>query len=47
MKDSTEYTGIESYVFEKYESNDISWVPLMKSLSLKGKLDKIVEEEGE
>lgn len=35
-KDSTEYTGIESYVFEKYDSGDISWVPLMKAICLKG-----------
>ncbi len=24
-KEPTEYTGIESYIFEKWENNDLSW----------------------
>ena len=48
-KDSSDYTGIESYVVERvgllilmissflqYEDGDISWVPLMKAICLKG-----------
>jgi hypothetical protein len=35
-KDSTDYTGIESYVFEQYEGGEVSWVPLMKAICLKG-----------
>ena len=35
-KDSTDYTGIESYVNDLYEGGDISWVPLMKAICLKG-----------
>jgi hypothetical protein len=35
-KDSTDYTGIESYVYDQYESGEISWVPLMKAICLKG-----------
>lgn len=35
-KDSTDYTGIESYVHDLYEGGDISWVPLMKAICLKG-----------
>lgn len=46
MKDQTEFTGIESYVSEKYAARDISWVPLMKALCLKN--SKYQEEnEGE
>ena len=33
-KDPTEFTGIESYVAEMYEKEDISWVPIMKALCL-------------
>ena len=35
-KDSTDYTGIESIVNDLYESGDVSWVPLMKAICLKG-----------
>jgi hypothetical protein len=35
-KESTEYTGIESLVWDHYEGGDISWVPLMKAICLKG-----------
>ena len=35
-KDSTDYTGIESYVFEQFEGGEYSWVPLMKAICLKG-----------
>jgi len=35
-KDETEYTGIESYIYEKLQKSDFtSWFPLFKSLSLK------------
>lgn len=52
-KDATEYNGIESYVSDKLESNDISWFPNMKSISLgsaeqgeeKDNAQKQVEEE--
>lgn len=29
-KDSTDYTGIESYISEKLEENDVSWFPSHK-----------------
>lgn len=34
-KEQTEYTGIESYVAEKLENYDNSWIPINKSLGLK------------
>jgi len=34
LKDSMDYTGTESFVFDKYDSDDISWFPIGKSLSL-------------
>ena len=33
-KDSSDYNGIESYVQEKLEEDDISWVPRQKALCL-------------
>lgn len=33
-KDSTEYTGIESYVSAKFETLDMSWLPLHKAICL-------------
>ena len=33
-KNSLDYNGTESYVFEKYEKDDISWFPLDKAMSL-------------
>jgi len=34
-KDPTEFNGIESYVFKRILLEDISWIPLKNSLSLK------------
>lgn len=33
-KEKTEYTGIESYVNEKFQNTDLSWFPFMRALSL-------------
>lgn len=41
-KDPGEYTGIESYIREKLETEDLGWFPKFRSLSLKA-----MEEEGE
>ena len=41
-KDSTEYTGIETYVSSKIDSNDNSWFPMGKALCLR---DHVDEEE--
>lgn len=43
-KEKTEYSGFESYVADKLESNDITWFPLNKALSL-GEKDLDFEEE--
>jgi len=43
LKDSSDYSGVESYVAEKQELEDISWVPSHKAISL---LD-IVDDEGD
>jgi inositol 1,4,5-triphosphate receptor type 3 len=34
-KDSTEYDGLESYVSEMQLMEDISWIPMMRALSVK------------
>jgi len=34
-KDTTEFTGIESYVADKLEKEEISWFPTYKALCLK------------
>jgi len=44
MKDPTEYTGIESFVKEKFDNSDISWVPLLKALCLDDKVTEGAEE---
>ena len=33
-KDPTEYSGVESYVWEKYQDEDISWLPLHKAIAI-------------
>ena len=43
LKDSSDYSGVESYVSEKQELEDISWVPSHKAISL---LD-IVDDDGD
>jgi hypothetical protein len=35
-KKETDYTGIESYVNDKYDAMEISWFPTGKALCLKG-----------
>lgn len=34
-KDPTEFNGLDSYIFEKMVTDDVSWIPLKNSLSLK------------
>lgn len=34
-KETTEYTGIESYVVEKVDNKDVSWFPQQEALSIK------------
>lgn len=34
VKDPTQHTGIESYVWTKFEKKDISWLPIEKALRL-------------
>jgi hypothetical protein len=43
-KDSTDYTGIESYVSDKLVEDDISWFPFNKAISLEA--DSYVIQEG-
>ncbi|EGR30673.1 MIR domain protein [Ichthyophthirius multifiliis] len=44
-KQPTEYTGIESYIFEKWQNNDLSWFPLNKARELDDKRYEEDEEE--
>lgn len=46
MKDNTDYTGVESEVWKKYNEDDISWLPMHKSIVLQH-LDQAEEEEGD
>jgi len=39
-KDNTEYTGIESYVADKLEKEEISWFPTYQALCLKPNTEK-------
>lgn len=34
-KDPTEFNGLDSFIFEKMVTDDISWIPLKNALSLK------------
>ena len=42
-KDSSDRNGIESYVIEKYQEKDYSWVPRLKALCI---LNYVEEKEG-
>lgn len=39
-KDPTEYTGVESYVFQKFTEDDISWLPMHTALALDAQKDQ-------
>lgn len=43
-KDSSDYTGVESTVAERYQAEEIDWVPRLKALSLSKYFD---EDEGD
>ena len=46
LKDPTEYTGVESYVWDKYDKDDISWLPLHKAMIIDStEEDKSEEDE--
>lgn len=40
-KDVTEYTGIESYVADKIDKEEISWFPIFKALCLKQDVEQL------
>lgn len=42
-KDKTEHTGLESYIAEQLENEEISWFPTHKALILKGYSDEADE----
>jgi len=43
-KDSSDYTGIESYVTEKLNEQDYSWIPRQKALCLQNSQEANEEE---
>ena len=48
-KDTTEYTGIESYVSSKVTDDDIAWFPFNKAICLEAsayQIDETVVENG-
>jgi len=44
QKDAIDYTGTESFVFDKFTKDDISWFPINKSLSLQS-IENVEDEE--
>ena len=36
-KDKLEYNGTESYIYDKLQSDDLSWFPIQRALSLSHK----------
>ena len=44
-KDTTEYTGVESYISDLIKKEDISWIPLHRSLILPDKREEKIELE--
>lgn len=44
-KKETEYTGIESYVREQYEKNELGWIPNQTCLSIKNEHKQIIIEK--
>jgi hypothetical protein len=44
-KDTTDYTGIESYVSDKLVQDDISWFPFNKAICLEADSYVIQEDE--
>ena len=32
-KDSTEYTGIETYIDNMIDSDDVTWIPILRSIT--------------
>ena len=45
-KDTSEHSGIESFVLQKYNAFDISWIPRQKALCLQSvKTDEDDEDE--
>lgn len=45
QKDQTEYTGVESQVWERYNNDDIAWFPLHKAMILDSSGDIDGEDE--
>lgn len=45
-KDPTEFNGLDSYIFDKMLTDDVSWMPVKNSLSLK-KLETDKEDIGD
>jgi hypothetical protein len=43
MKSKTEYTGIEAYVDEMLISEDISWLPINRSMAIEKNRGKMTD----
>ena len=43
-KIKTEYSGFESYIYDKLEDQDITWFPLNQSLSISRKVEENEEK---
>ena len=42
-KDSTEFTGVESYVWDQYEKKDLQWLPRLEALDVQADYSTLLE----
>ena len=46
VKDEEEMNGVESYVFEKYSNEELSWLPVGRAICIQSEsLEKGIEEK--
>ena len=43
-KDQTDYTGVESYVHELYQDQNVDWMPMNQALELESKEEELEEQ---
>lgn len=46
-KDASDMSGVESYIFDKYTNEDISWFPMGRAISLKEAQERDAEKNEE
>lgn len=46
QKDSSDHSGVESYIFDRFHEGDICWIPRQKALCLQHKEEEADGNEG-